>query len=92
MSSTFIFVPFMITSPPLWPGLQGPIHVDVIVISGAASGGERITIVYFELKSPVISARVVVFTPGRSSQVVTLCQDPSGLWFICPGWQFFRDT
>jgi hypothetical protein len=83
----FIFVPsLMMTSPPFWPGLQGPIRVETIVISGGALGGDRIVIVILESKSPLTSARDVLVTPGRSSHVVSDVQEPFGLRVICACW------
>ena len=90
-SSTFIFMPLaMMTSPPFMPGLHGPIHVIVIVVSGLLLPSANITIVYLALKSPVICACVVCAAPDPNLQVEVLDHDPSILCVIVLDEQFFR--
>jgi hypothetical protein len=89
-SITFIFMPLlMMTSPPFMPGLQGPIHVIVISVSGLVWPSNVIVIVILELKSPVMTACVVLTLPGVNSQVDVLVQLPSILCAIELDLQFF---
>src|ERR1700742_4568618 len=83
-------MPFMMTSPPFMPGLQAPIHVMVMVVSGALLPSTVITMVTLELKSPLTCTWVVRVPPVGSLQVVVLFQDPSRPCETELDWQLVR--
>ncbi len=90
-SITFILNPLsMMTSPPRMPGLQGPIHVIVMCMSGRVLPSVVMSMAIFESKSPVTWARVVRTGPLPNEQFETEVQEPSKFRVAVLAVQFLR--